>query len=676
MSMFSRRRFITSSVGAAAAVTGHQLLRPDAAAGAAAGGLADAKHIVILMQENRSFDHYFGLLKGVRGFGDRAAIQLPGGHSVFNQPTGGGRQYPWQFSKTEPAGGADPERLAQCNGDLLHGWRDQHKAWNNGKMDAWVEAKGNVRTLGYLTRDDIPFHYALADNWTICDAYFSSVLSATGPNRTYHWSGQIDPEGKAGGPAYDGGDASGLRWQTYAEALEKAGISWKVYQNAADNYGDNALAYFKQFAEAPAGSALRTKGMSSVPKVTGRTPDDIVAALRSDVRNGNLPQVSWIVPNQEVSEHPMATPADGARFVHQIMDALNADPAVFDSTVLFLNYDENDGFFDHVPPPVAPSGTPGEFYDGTNIGLGIRVPLLIISPWTRGGWVSSEVFDHTSVLRFLERWTAALGKPATAPHISAWRRAVCGDLTRAFDFSNPVYGMPRLPATAAIGMSNCSGLPNPAPVDNRLPVQEPGTRPARPTPYQPGAHLDRLEFQSGGIILAWITMVNGGAASTHFATYANAHRSGGPWQYTVGKGGDESDFFNCGTGYGDGKYDLTVIGPNRFLRTFKGDATKPGAKLAVATSYANAPNTGKLAIWFEMANSGTTPVTFTITSNHYRSDGPWRYDVPAGATAKDYFNAVTVARGWYDFTITVNTDSTWSQRFTGHLETGAPSVTG
>src|SRR5262249_43043059 len=158
---------------------------------------------------------------------------------VFNQPNGlFSRQYPWAFS------GGSSEELAQCNGDLSHAWSDQHKAWNSGKMDSWASAKGTVRTLGYLQRSDIPFHYALADNWTVCDAYFCSVLSATGPNRTYHWSGWIDPSGTSGGPAYDGGDEKGLHWQTYAEALANAGVSWKVYQNAADNFGDNALAYF------------------------------------------------------------------------------------------------------------------------------------------------------------------------------------------------------------------------------------------------------------------------------------------------------------------------------------------------------------------------------------------------------------------------------------------------
>ncbi|WP_035848987.1 phosphocholine-specific phospholipase C [Kitasatospora azatica] len=688
MTELSRRTFMAASAsaaaGAAVAGTVGATGAPAAAAATTAapsstGTITDAQHIVILMQENRSFDHYFGTLKGVRGFADRSAIQIAGGYSVFNQPNGGGRQYPWAFNPTGASG--SPETTAQCNGDLSHAWSDQHAAWNGGKMDAWVSAKRTVRTMGYLQRADIPFHYALADNWTVCDAYHCSVLSATGPNRTYHWSGMIDPAGTAGGPAYDGGDESGLRWQTYAEALENAGVSWKVYQNAADNFGDNALAYFSQFANAPAGSALAVKGMGSVPKVTGRTPDDIAAAIRADVLGGTLPQVSWIVADQQSSEHPYATPEDGAHFVHMVIDALNADPNVFNSTILLINYDENDGFFDHVPPPVAPAGTAGEFYNSTNIGLGFRVPLLAISPWSRGGWVNSEVFDHTSVLRFLEKWTAAIGKPAQCVNISDWRRHVCGDLTSVFDFANPVYGLPGLPDTSqTIGLATCGPLSNPSPTNNALPAQEPGTRPARALPYQPNANLDHLEFGSNGVMKVWLKMDNAGGVaggtSAHFAAYANAYRSGGPWQYTLAPGANTSDFFNCGTNYGAGKYDLSVTGPNRFLRRFTGDATKAGKTAAVTCSYAAAPDTGQQAVWFKLTNTGTSAVTFTIKSTNYRTDGPWTYTVAAGASVSDYFNAVAYTGGWYDFTVTVDSDASWSQRFTGHIETGAASVSG
>ncbi|MFJ9709089.1 phosphocholine-specific phospholipase C [Streptomyces sp. NPDC101234] len=682
MTPISRRGFVglgaSVAAGMAAGAAGPRpvaAVRSTAAAvqSAATGTISDVRHVVILMQENRSFDHYFGRLKGVRGFADRSGITLDGGYPVFNQPNGSGRQYPWKLSATPDAAGKDGETLAQCDGDLPHSWSSQHSAWNKGRLDNWVAGVGNVRSLGYLDRTDIPFHYALADNYTICDAYFCSTLSATGPNRTYLWSGKVDPA------SYDGGDESGLTWQNYAEALQNAGVTWKVYQNAQDNYGDNGCAYFKNFAGAKAGNPLYDRGMSSVPAVTGSTPDDIAAAIRADVVAGTLPQVSWVVPDQAFSEHPYAPPGDGAHFVNLVYQALAADPDVFDSTVLFLNYDENDGYFDHVPPPAPPAGTAGEFLNGVPYGFGFRVPMIVVSPWTRGGWVSSEVFEHTSVLRFLETWTAALGTPAKCPNISDWRRRVSGDLTGVFDFANPVHGAVPLPATSVIGIATCGPLPNPVPTTNTLPAQETGTRPARALPYQPNGYLDHLEFGTAGAIRAWFTMANQGTPATraaHLSIHPGAYRDTTPWQYTVDAGGTASDYFDIGTGYGNGKYDLTMVGPNRFLRRFQGDATKAGKSAEVSTRYAVEPGTGKLAVWFRMANSGSASVKFTITSNNYRTDGPWTYTVAAGAASEDYFNAVAYQSGWYDFTVAVDSDATWSRRFTGHLETASASVSG
>ncbi|MBX7554749.1 phosphocholine-specific phospholipase C [Streptomyces sp. NPDC004232] len=675
MTPISRRGFVGlgASVAAGVALGAGTTRTASAAAATATGTIKDVQHVVILMQENRSFDHYFGRLKGVRGFDDRSGITLGGGYPVFDQPNGLGRQYPWKLSATPSAGGKDGETLAQCNGDLPHSWSSQHSAWNKGRMDNWVAGVGNVRSLGYLDRSDIPFHYALADNYTICDAYFCSTLSATGPNRTFLWSGKVDSS------SYDGGDESGLTWQTYAEALQAAGVSWKVYQNAADNYGDNGCAYFKNFANAKPGDPLHDRGMSSVPGVTGSTPDDIAAAIKADVVAGTLPQVSWVVPNQGFSEHPYAPPGDGAHFVNLVYQALAADPDVFDSTVLFLNYDENDGYFDHVPPPAPPAGTAGEFLNGVPYGFGFRVPMIVISPWTRGGWVSSEVFEHTSVLRFLENWTTALGTPVRCANISDWRRQVSGDLTGVFDFANPVHGAVSLPATGVIGINTCGPLPNPVPTDNALPAQEPGTRPARALPYQPNGYLDHLEFDAAGKTLAWFTMTNQGTPASraaHFSIHPNAYRDTTPYQYTVDAGGTASDFFNIGTGFGGGQYDLTMVGPNRFLRRFQGDATKAGKSAEIRARYAVEPGTGKLALYIRMTNSGSSSVTFTITSDHYRGDGPWTYTVAAGASTEDFFNAVAYQNGWYDFTVTVDSDATWSRRLTGHLETGAASVSG
>ncbi|WP_267241958.1 phosphocholine-specific phospholipase C [Streptomyces sp. PR69] len=638
--------------------------------GTGTGTLADVRHVVVLMQENRSFDHYFGRMKGVRGFADRSAVLLEGGRSVFDQPNGASRQHPWSLGASA---GGDPRLLAQCSDGLGHTWSTQHAAWHKGLLDNWSAGVGGVRTMGYLDRADIPFHYALADAYTLCDAYFCSALSGTGANRAYLWSGKIDST------HYDGGELHGCTWRTYAEDLQDAGVSWKVYQRASDNFGDNGLAYFRRFADAAPGDPLYDRGMASVPG-SKPTHEAIADAIRADVLAGTLPEVSWIVADAEFSEHPSGgPPGDGHHFVNMVLQALNADPDVFDSTALFLNYDENDGYFDHVPPPVPHAGADGELViGGQPVGLGFRVPMIVVSPWTRGGWVSSEVFDHTSVIRFLEQWTAAVGKPASCANISAWRRKVCGDLTGLFDFSSPVYGLPALPATSVLG-SACNGVPNPAPQDNRLPDQEPGVRPARPLPYQANGYLDRLEFGSGGKILAWFAMANEGAparSAAHFSIHPNAHRSRTPWQYTVDAGDGTEDYFNVGSGWGDGRYDISMYGPNRLMRRFRGDATTAGKDMSVRSYYAVHSGTGRLAIWFSMTNSSTAPVTFTITANHYRSDGPWTYTVPAGGSVDDYFNAVAYHNGWYDLTVTVDADAAWSQRFTGHIETGAPSVTG
>ncbi len=436
MRNISRRRFLGMSLGSAGVAALGTLpttLSRALAIPAARRSLGAVRHVVVLMQENRSFDHYFGALSGVRGFDDAAALRFRDGRPVFAQADRDAHVLPFHI---------DAASGAACAPDLDHGWDGMHRAWNGGRWDEWIGAKGAL-TMGHLTRADLPFHYALADAFTICDHYFCSVMGPTNPNRLYLWSGTIDPEARAGGPVIDNG-TTGFRWTTYPERLEAAGVDWKVYQNAADNYDDNALAWFAQFQRAMPGSPLFDRGMASVPAVTGSTAGDVVAALRADAVSGALPAVSWIVAPESASEHPAWSPAAGARFIDGVIGALTADPAVWASTVLLINYDENDGYFDHVPPPVPPAGTPDEFVRGEPIGLGPRVPMLVVSPWSRGGAVCSETFDHSSVIRFLETW---LGVPE--PNISAWRRTVSGDLTSAFDFETATYSMPTLPKMSA-----------------------------------------------------------------------------------------------------------------------------------------------------------------------------------------------------------------------------------
>ena len=433
MSATTRRRLL-GTVGAAAATA---LLPPGVrravAAGApSCGSIRDVEHVVLLMQENRSFDHYFGTLPGVRGFDDPEAICLDTGRSVFHQP-----------DRVHPDGYVLPFHLdtrtsrAQALPSMSHAWEVQHQAWNRGRMDQWLAAHraadgaNGPYAMGYYTRQDIPFHYALAETFTICDNYFSSVLGPTIPNRLYWMTGTIDAAATNGGPVIGAPPRQPLTWTTYPERLEAAGVSWKVYQETSA-YGFDVLSHFAGFQRAEPGDPLHDKGLRAEP---GGTFED-------DVRNDRLPAVSWILPRGWQSEHPAALPAAGALFVASKINAIAANPEVWAKTVFILNYDENDGLFDHVPPPVPGPGTDGEAVDGLPIGAGFRVPCIIVSPWTVGGWVASEAFDHTSVLQFLERFT---GVPET--NITDWRRDTFGDLTSAFQFRQGRRDPPPLPDT-------------------------------------------------------------------------------------------------------------------------------------------------------------------------------------------------------------------------------------
>jgi phospholipase C len=206
--------------------------------------------------------------------------------------------------------------------------------------------------------------------------------------------------------------------------------------------GFNALLYFSQFLKE--GTDLYNRAF--LP----RWPDE----FRADIHSGTLPSVSWILPPVVDSDHPSAAPNNGEWFIDQVLSALVSDPKVWAKTVLFVSYDENGGFFDHVPPPVAPVGTPGEFLTAATlpvetggmrgpIGLGFRVPALVLSPFSRGGSVNPDVFDHTSMLLFLEKRFGI-----SIPNISQWRRSTVGDLTTTLDINRPDASPPNLPPTA------------------------------------------------------------------------------------------------------------------------------------------------------------------------------------------------------------------------------------
>ncbi|MEE4452955.1 phosphocholine-specific phospholipase C [Novosphingobium resinovorum] len=560
------------------------------------GTIADVAHVVILMQENRSFDHYFGTMRGVRGFADRFPIPLA---PVADRP-----RTVWD-QLDDPAGApVRPFHLdTRAAFDVMrvagtpHTWPDAQRAWDEGRMGNWPAVK-TLRAMGHYRREDIPFQFALAEAFTICDAYHCAIQTGTNTNRLFLWTGTNDPHGTQGGPAIgnshdnfpeQGGAASDYLWGTVPERLQAAGIDWRIYQDMADNFTDNPLVGFRAYREANRGGNRGANRNGTGAQLKDRAlSTQALDRLRADVLAGTLSQVSWIISDAKGSEHPgPSSPAQGALYTAQVLDALTANPRVWARTVFLVMFDENDGFFDHVPPPAPPSlaadgsvlggstvDLAGEYHRnaapdeekidepalrGRPYGLGPRVPMYVVSPWSRGGWVNSQVFDHTSVIRFLE---ARFG--FHEPNISPWRRAVCGDLTSAFDFSAPdraPFGPMPDPRADARRAGAIVDQPSPVPPANPGALwQETGLRRSRPLPYR----LDVEEhMDADGIVLQFVA--EGAAAVFH--VHDRGALSLPPRRYTVGAGQRIEGHW----GWSDrGDYDVWVLGPNGFHRHFVG----------------------------------------------------------------------------------------------------------
>ncbi|MGH9007398.1 MAG: phospholipase C, partial [Acidimicrobiales bacterium] len=456
----SRRRFLAGGLGAAGAGLIEAVGSSPAGAAktkAAGSDLGAVEHVVFLMQENRSFDHYFGTYRGVNGFdhkSDSFTQAWPVGRS------GATTLLPFNLASA----------TAQlCSGNSAiptHDWAPQHASFGAGDNANFVSVHSAPQydgivngplVMGYFTRKQLAFYYALADAYTICDNYFCSVLGPTHPNRLYFMSGTLDPSGAHGGPILktaglsDGDLVGTLTWDTMPEVLDDKGVSWKMYQPPGTAVGNgtavglalgfNVMLYFKQYMSDPS-SALYQK--SFLPT----WPDDFA----HDIKHDTLPAVSWVMPPIAYSEHPNSSPASGEWMSHQVLKALQSNPKVWAKTVLVITYDENGGFFDHVVPPTPPAGTPGEFVSASPlpsdaggvdgpIGLGFRVPTIVASPFSAGGWVDSTPFDHTSALRLLEERFEV-----KAPNLTAWRRKTVGDMTSTLGFSSPSDSRPSLPA--------------------------------------------------------------------------------------------------------------------------------------------------------------------------------------------------------------------------------------
>ncbi len=703
----SRRDFIRRGTALAAGATGLSLMPPAIRKALAiparneTKSIRDVRHVVFLMQENRSFDHYFGTLRGVRGFGDRFPVPLPGGKAVWHE-SDGGREIP-------------PYRLdgKAVNAALIpstpHNFPDAQAAWNQGSFGFWPRFK-TEHSMGYYTREELPFQFALAEAFTICDAHHCSVASGTDPNRIVFFSGaNFDPEKRAAGENCTEADSepvnlrcwikgrmpdpgytfkgSAFTWPTIPEILEKAGVSWRIYQDPNDNFSGamhGGLA-FRSFRTAARESPLYRNGLSRWS----------IADLARDVANDTLPAVSWILPTMLQSEHPdvPSSPARGGYFTQQVLEALTGNPRVFGGTVFILTFDENDGLFDHVPPPAVPTlnldGTPagGSTLDLSGMyfvdearhshldprdavtgnvrpwGLGARVPMTVVSPWSRGGWVCSEVFDHTSAGRFLEKRF-----DLTIPAISPWHRSICGDLTSAFDFVEPNRApFPKLPDMSGYEAIEAASkkLPAaraPSAAAAALPLQERGVRPSRALPYE-------LEVRArcGADGRMALTFVNSGRQGAVLHVYDLLHLDRVPRRYTVEAGRTLEDAFWNVRADG-GKYDLWLCGPAGFIRTFRGafpaPQDAPGPEIRVRLDRAAG------ALLLEARNEGARAAEVVVTANAYRKDGPWRLRLAPGRVVSKRWS-LAASRSWYDFTVRAGA---FEHRLAGRVETGRPGV--
>ena len=798
----------------------------------------DAEHIVILMQENRSFDHMLGSLRGVRGYNDPRAIQLPNGNLVWLQSNKEGQTYaPFHLDIRNTK--------ATWMDSLPHSWSNQVSSRNDGKYDQWLEWKRNSiaeysnmpLTMGYHTREDLPFYYALADAFTVCDQNFCSSLTGTNPNRLYFWTGTVREEQHENSRAHvwnDDMDYGTLKWATFPERLEALGVSWKCYQNEVaidtgfkgeedawlSNFQDNPLEFFAQYnirlhplhveflkqeKERLEKDIARQKNVKQAQQdldkinahpafASGLTLDrltpqqqmlhkkafdtnagdphyrdledltyhdagvqrsmkapqgDVLYQFRQDVASGKLPTVSWLSAPENFSDHPSA-PWYGAWYVSEVMDILTHNPEIWKKTIFILAYDENDGYFDHVPPFTAPNphkegtgkvsagidtrvdyityaqeqernGFPEPFDRECSIGLGFRVPLIIASPWTRGGWVNSQVFDHTSTLQFLEKFLShKLGKPVREDNISGWRRLVCGDLTSVF---RPYHTgtMPDADFLAkdtfleSIHKARFKPLPsdfrpltadeiagfNSAPHHSAFSThQESGTKSSCALPYcmtvDGRLSADRSRFE---IVFTNDNRPFGDStAGAPFNVYApgryavadqpgkvdrpdKADRPGKAdqpekmeplrtWAYGVKPGDSLTDTWPL-TAFEGSRYFLRVYGPNGFFREFRGDAADP----AIGIGFDYEPSGGAYPFSgngiLHLANNGDA-CTVLVVDHAY--GGPYPEQRLAAGGRASLILPARNSRGWYDFSVAVKGHDGFEARYAGRIETGRDSI--
>ncbi|UKB83596.1 phospholipase C, phosphocholine-specific [Chryseobacterium sp. MEBOG06] len=733
----------------------------------------DAEHVVILMQENRSFDHAFGALKGVRGFLDKRAFVKQDGHSVFFQKENSGKY-------------AAPARLDLRNtkatwmSSLPHSWENQQHALNKGKYDQWLQAKASGNkdykniplTLGYYNREDLPFYYQLADAFTIFDQYFCSSLTGTTPNRLFLWSGTLREQqnGKARANVVneniDYDKSRQAKWKSFPEILEQQNVSWRIYQNEVSlpkgmsgeqeawlsNFTDNPIEWFSKynvkfskgyFENIPNIITYLKQEIEKNPKQKERLetliselqedqvkyhpdnysklskeeknlhekafttnsndPDywnleigkdengerlvvpkgDVLFQFRKDVDEKKLPLVSWLVAPEHFSDHP-GSPWYGAWYISEVLNILTKDPETWKKTIFIINYDENDGYFDHVlpfAPPINPSqpvdmnGKDGVEYvdrsqeymsnpslkdyekvEGT-VGLGYRVPMIIASPWTKGGFVNSEVSDHTSVLQFLEKFIMKkFKKDVHIDNISDWRRAICGDLTSAFNSSNVAAPQMDYLNQKEYAKTINAAKNKPVPdlkwysenelIDDLLEIQERGLKPSNPLPYHFHVNLEAgkikmVNLKENGVPLLVYDRTQFSNSNYHFS-YALYSRQ------------------ELTHAVHSGAYDYEVFGPNGFFRKFKGDS---GSELEVIL----VNNTSKNQVEMIIRNNKKKNISISLEDVY----GKTKKTISLQKPEDKIFLDLSKNKGWYDFKIT-HEDRLW--HFAGRIETGKVSV--
>lgn len=832
--MESRREFLRKSLlfsGAAgiASFMPASIQKAFAIDPAPGSSFLDAEHIVILMQENRSFDHTLGSLSGVRGFNDPRAVRLPNGLPVWYQTDKTGKVFaPFRLNLKESK--------VTWMGSLPHSRASQVDAYNRGKYDQWLTAKqsGNKQyatmplTLGYFNREDLPFHYALADAFTVCDQNFCSGMTSTTPNRAFFWTGKItelkDGLQKVNIRNDDFGYGK-MTWETFPELLERNGIDWRFYQNETScggglsgeerawlsNFGCNLLEFFQAYqvkfkdtyvdnlkvqlrvlprqiskleerspeseeqaekiridirkkidalerAEAEL-KEFNADNYDKLPDVTKslyqraftinrgdqnyrkletlvfreqgkeRTLEvpkgDVLDQFRKDVNAGKLPAVSWLAGPKNFSDHPSA-PWYGAWYVSEVLDILTKNPEVWKKTIFIITYDENDGYYDHVKPFLVPDlkkkdtgacsagidsevemvrldnelkqGIPKKQAREGAVGLGFRVPMYIASPWSRGGKVCSQVFDHTSTLQFLAYFfNHKYNKNIQLDHISAWRRAICGDLTATFTpFIHGKEKLPFLERNQYIEtIYNAQFKDNPsefieitdldqvkqevwAPKFNR--IQENGTRrsPSLPYGHDVVGYVQNGQFKL--IMQVDTTLFGKKTSGVPFNVYSplsytdeegqiEAYRN---WDFAV-KAGDRLHYqWDLKRFEGEG-YAFELHGPNGYYRQFAGQKDAPAVWVAVSPELkplTKAP-TGKLQL--SLKNLDTKAVQVEVESLNYQDYKTTR-EIKAGEEIVLILD-IAAQGNWYDLVIRELGNSSFGLQLAGRLETGVETTT-